>query len=697
MSKEPENTPKDETPREQVQGGAADRNQEPTVTPEPEGTAPKHRDGPALPSVESSPEDAAPKTTPGAPETAKADASEEARADIPAAPAAPAADAAKASDAPRPDAKATPETSAGTASSGTAVTAAAADATEAKKEPESSAKASATDSDAPAEREPVAAERAAGAEAAADRAARRRKAGRGTGKRVLAVSSGALLVLATAAAALAPRWIPDPERGDLPVPAARTAAGSSTFVCPPAPARVGQNASSDDAYASGAATASSTLSAAALGDQSQRLPGAALLGAKDRTVKHLSPELSEEKASQAAGRAEDGFSGAKGVTVTKQAADAATWLRVQALGGLRSPGAATRTVNQRSGDLTGLAAPSCSSPANTVWLVGASTTVGHTAVLTVTNPAPTSAAVTVTVMTKDGEATDGAVAPFTLGAGETRSINLGGTARDAGEIAVRVDASGAAVSASVNQSVLRGTTPGGMDTITPSGTASSTQVMTGVRLQDAAASKKVGATDVAGDETPQVQIADLSGEGTTADVVARGSDGKEHRITSGVSVPASSVVSVPLDSLPAGDYTVSVQAKDTVAATARVLRGSDPKKASDVAYIPATDQLSTTQLVATPTAGDGTLVLSAPDDAAKVTVVPVAADGSQGAAKQVQVGAGGTATVALKDLKKPVALELSASGTAYGSVLSTDGSGITSTALPQLPQPPASSRVDLEP
>lgn len=525
---------------------------------------------------------------------------------------------------------------------------------------------------------------------------RRRRAGRG--RAALAVGSGALLVLATAAVAVAPRWVPDVERSGLAVPAARTAAGSSTFVCPPAPQRVGQDAGSDQAYAPGAATASSSISAASLGDQAMRLPGTALLGAQGRVVKRLAPELSEDKAAQSSGRADDGYSGVKGVAGTKLSSDDAAWLRVQALGGLRVPGAATRTVDQRSGDLSGLAAPSCQSPANTVWLTGASTTVGHTAVLNITNPAATSAAISVTVMTGDGVSTDGAIQPFTLGAGETRSLNLGGTAKDAGEIAVKVQSSGAAVSASVNQTVLRGTTAAGLDVITAAGSPSATQVMTGVRLQDAAVSKKVGNTDAVGDETPQVQIADLSGEGTTADVVARDADGKDHRVTSGISVPASSVVAVPLDSLPAGTYTLRVEAKDVVAATTRLLRGTDPAKTSDVTYVPATDQISTSELVAVPSAGDATLTLAAPDQAAEVTVVPIAADGKQGAAKKVSIAAGGTSDLQLSDLKNPVALQLSASGTAYGSLLSTQGdSGMASTALPQAPQPPASSRVDLAP
>lgn len=535
--------------------------------------------------------------------------------------------------------------------------------------------------------------------ARAVRGARDAGSGPSTGRKVVAIAAGTLLILATAAAAVGDRWWPSSEHEAVPVPAVELAAGDAVFVCAPTIHRVGSEAPTDQAYSPGAAAAASSISAVAVGDNAQRLPGAALLAPGGKSLRSLAPELPAEQAAQEPVRATDGYSGVKSALAAGVAQNDAAWLRVQPLGGLRSQAAATRTVNQGSGDLAGFAAPSCTAPSNSTVLTGASTTVGHTAILTVTNPSKNVAGVSVEVRTADGVASTGAILPFTLGGGETRTINLGGTARDAESVTAIVESSGAAVGASINQSILRGTTPGGIDVIQGTAGPGLTQTLPGIQLQDPAASKAVGVSENAGEQTPQVQITDFSGQGTTAEVVALGADGREIPVAKDVKIPASGVASVRLESLPTGSYTLVVRAQDSVVAGARLLRGSDPAKPRDVAYVQAAEQLSTDQLVAVPSVGEATLRLTAPTGAGKVSVVPIDQSGVSGPAKVFELGAGASQSIKVSSLGKVAAVRLSGSGgETFASLLTTQGeSGISSTVVPRLQDAPSSARVNLAP
>jgi hypothetical protein len=546
------------------------------------------------------------------------------------------------------------------------------------------------------------AKEAAERKAAEKREARRQAAepqGRAKGSRLKAavgITGGAVLVAAVAAAAVAPKFIPTTDRHHLAVPSVRSGAGTTTYVCPPSPQRVGDDVSSDEAYSAGAQTAASSLSVLAQGDRAQRIPGTEVL-AKDRTVKKLSKDVKDADKGDVV-RGTDGYSGVKGVTNQKLDIADSAWMQVQPLGGVPSPAAGIRTIQQGSGDLTGFAAAPCSTTSNTVWLTGATTTLGHTAVLSVTNPSATPAGITATVYTKDGETTTGGIQPFTLKPGETRSFNLGGTAVEAKASSVKVESSGAAVSASVNQTIMRGTTPGGIDTIT-GGTADTVQVMTGVRTQGAKKSKSLGSSGDTGAETPQVQIADASGSGTQTSVVATDSHGKRKVIKENAEVPADSVLDVDLSSLPKGTWTIQVGASEPVVATTRMMKGDDTKSARDVAYAVATPSLSTDQVVALPTKGHAELDFTSVKGKGSVTAVAVKKDGSLGKSHKIEVGQGKIATLDADDLDDAVGVRLSGlAGTVYASMTTTGPkSGLGSSAIQQLPQAPASTRVDVGP
>ncbi len=527
--------------------------------------------------------------------------------------------------------------------------------------------------------------------------ARAEGAGRRRSRAALAVLSGSLLVVGTAAAAVGSELWPV-KNTPVEVPAATMPAGDTVLACAPTLHRVGGSESSDEAYGPGAATATSTVRSLALGDQAQRLPGAELLS-EDRTLATLQARLSEAEAAKEATAASDGFSGTKGLVDAGRRFDDALWLRVQSLAGLRSPAAMTRTVNQNDGDLTGLATEACAAPSNVTWLAGASTTLGHTSVLVVSNPSKTTASVQVDVRTSAGLATEGAIQDFTLEPGATKSINVGGTARDEAAVTVRVSSSGAPVSATLSQAILRGLRPGGIAIISASADPATRQIMPGVQVLGAADASKVGSSEDAGDELPEVQLTDASGQGSTATLTALAADGTRTVVAKDVQIGKNAVVNVPLASLPAGNYTLEAVADESIVASARLLRGSDPKQPVDVAYIPGVAEMSTGQLLALPEVGTGWLHLAAPEEDSKVVIAPVAADGTVGESRTVEITAGQTVTVKAADFKGAAGLRLGASaGGVYASLLTEDGASKTAALVPQeLPDAPASARVELLP
>ncbi len=142
--------------------------------------------------------------------------------------------------------------------------------------------------------------------------------------------------------------------------------------------------------------------------------------------------------------------------------------------------AALATTIERigGGDLAGLAAVACVAPSTDAWLLGGSTTVGHSARLVLTNPTTAPSEATVTI---HGAA--GAVSPqvtVAVGAGATQQVLLEAVAAGVDTVAVHVEATGAGVVATLQDSRLDGFIPEGTDWVPPSPAAATSLVIPAV-------------------------------------------------------------------------------------------------------------------------------------------------------------------------------------------------------------------------
>lgn len=111
--------------------------------------------------------------------------------------------------------------------------------------------------------------------------------------------------------------------------------------------------------------------------------------------------------------------------------------------------AAAGTQEFQTDNLSGLVATACSTPSTDLWLVGGATTLGNTATVIVANPGGNAATVQITAYTEAGEVTAGTTAGAVVPAGQVRAIAVNGIAPAANELALHLEARGAAVAAAL--------------------------------------------------------------------------------------------------------------------------------------------------------------------------------------------------------------------------------------------------------
>ena len=527
--------------------------------------------------------------------------------------------------------------------------------------------------DAVAERA-VARDRAAGtAPPSRSRARLRAAAGTGAGVLLLAVTA------AVAGGSLA-AGVGGQPHGEVSVPTAAPPAGDLTAVCAgPLRLLTGQAGTTDPEFRAASATAGTRISAMVLSDLGASVAGSAVLPLDGGDPLAVVEELRSGTAAPAelpAGSDADGVTSriagmARGVEVQAPSA-----FRVQPQSGLLPVWAAASTYSATDGDLRGLAATACQVPASESWLVGAATAGGASAILTLANPSGTPASVNVELYGQDGPieaagAPDQVVAP-----GATRQIVLAGLAADEEHLAVRVRSDGGRVSATLQQSVLRGLTPGGVELLSPGAAPGTTQVLPGVVIQDARTARGLREQEGYGSASPVLQVL-VPGQGDAVlDVRVLGPEGPvDLPGGAGVQAAAGTVTSIPLEALPEGTYTVAVSSDVSVVAAARVVRGTRAGQPMDLASAPSIARLGGETAVVLGESGIGSLVFGAPDGDAEVRLTPVGEDGSLGEAITLELAGGTSITVAPDVLGDSTA----------GVLVSTTGDAVHGAQLLTLP------------
>lgn len=487
------------------------------------------------------------------------------------------------------------------------------------------------------------------------------------------VSAGGGLVYADS---VLPR---DPAGRALEAPLAAVPAGASTGVCPGPPRLLeGTPVGTDPQFSPESASAKTAVNAIVLSSSAGTLPGS-------RLAPLTGSPLVEIAEAPATAVPVPGPPVVLAGVVSQREVDAVSVLRADAQENRQAAAGAVLEYAAADGDLAGRAAAACQQPANDLWLAGANTALGRTAVLHLSNASATPATVSLELFGTQGPVQAPGSRGLLVAPGGTRAIVLAGLAPGQEQLSVRVRSAGGPVAAVIQQSVLRGLTPGGVDFIAPGTAPGTRQVITGVDIQDPAGVAALTAKPGFADAAPALQLTVPGPADAVVEIRLYGRDGQAKLPGGGVvTAKSGAVTEVPLAGVPAGPYTVAASSDVSFTAAARITRGLDSGEALDIGFAPASARLGSQHVVPVPAAGDRYLVVGAPGGGAKISYTPVTADGKARAGATADVSGGTTASIKLPaevDGSPLVGYLVSAAGdAAYGAVLlQQDGGQAVST------------------
>jgi hypothetical protein len=367
--------------------------------------------------------------------------------------------------------------------------------------------------------------------------------------------------------------------------------------------------------------------------------------------------------------------------------------------------AAVQTTFSRTGDRRGVAAVACPAATTDAWLVGSATAVGRRARLLLVDPTPAAAVVDVVVLGPRGPVDLPSARGIVVAPGRARALQLDALVPGLDRLAVHVVARRGRVAAVLDDSRLDGATPAGVDDVPVAAPPSRHLTVPGVVIP---------AAPPGGTASAVVRLAVPGAEDAVVHLQLAGPAGAGAVRGSGVvTVPAGSVVDVPLTGPVAGAYAVLADADVPIVAGALVritgpAAGPLRRSAADVGWTAASLPLAGEALIALPRpVGYGThglgpatgitrVTLTAGDAAAEVVVRQVGPRGEPLARSAVHVPAHGTTAVTVQPGAAAVALRTDAGSPVWTGVAVTtpDPAGPMLSLLP-IPPPPAPDHATL--
>ena len=495
-----------------------------------------------------------------------------------------------------------------------------------------------------------------------------RPASQGRKVALIGLASAAMILAGAGAVVVGGSLLPPPASSRAVAAAAATVpAGTSVGVCP-GPARLleGAEAGTDPQFSPESATAASAVTGAVLGAAGV-LPESRLSQLDGTTTVDIAKGTGQ---AAAAGAPQELLAG----VVSARPVEEVSVLSADALANQKASAAAVMKFTATDGDLQGTAASNCHQPSNDQWLAGASTTVGRASVLVLTNASTTPATVSLELFGAGGQIQAPGSRGLLVAPGTSRSLVLAGLAPGEEQLSVHIRSAGGPVAAVIQQSVLRGLTPGGVDFIAPGAAPAVRQVMTGVDIQDPAGLAQLTGKSGYEDAGPALHLTVPGPSDAVVEVKLYGSDGQKALPAGGViTAKAGAVTEVPLAGVPAGQYTVAASSDVSFVAAARVTRGLQEDQPSDVAWAAAGVRLGSQHVVPVPQGGSRSLVFGALDARATITYSAITSDGKVRTPATADIAGGTTSSIAVPDKVEDddvVGYVVSASGdAAYGAVL----------------------------
>jgi Family of unknown function (DUF5719) len=232
--------------------------------------------------------------------------------------------------------------------------------------------------------------------------------------------------------------------------------------------------------------------------------------------------------------------------------------------------AGSQSESIRTDEFAGLAAAECTAASGSTWLSGGATSVGRTTLLLLANPTAVPAVVTVQVFGETGQITAPGMEGISVGAGAQRVVSLAGLAPNLVSPVVHVQSTGGQVVATLEQSTVRGITPGGIDFVGATAAPSLTNVLPGVVVTGTQGLQALQGQSGYDDLQTTLRIFLPGNKPSTASITVLAENGTVTGKPIKADLQAGTVTELPLDQLSDGNYTVIVTGAVPILASVRV-------------------------------------------------------------------------------------------------------------------------------
>jgi len=252
-------------------------------------------------------------------------------------------------------------------------------------------------------------------------------------------------------------------------------------------------------------------------------------------------------------------------------------------------------VRAETGNVVGYATASCEQPVLRSWIMGGSTQLGRTSILTIVNPSNVEATVDLSLFGELGPIDAAGLAGIVVPAGSQRVVPVSGFALEQRAPVIGITSTGGNVAAFLQQSIIRTLVPGGVDLMGQQ-TPSTTLVMAGIEVAGEAALAAINATPIDEDDTMptlrlfapgadavEARVALIPNGSTLADALehprgeeaATATDAHDHTpdepeaMSFDVALTGGAVAEVPIAGVAAGQYTIVVTADEPLVGALR--------------------------------------------------------------------------------------------------------------------------------
>ena len=247
-------------------------------------------------------------------------------------------------------------------------------------------------------------------------------------------------------------------------------------------------------------------------------------------------------------------------------------------------------------DFSGLAAVDCSAASTESWLVGGSTAVGRTTLITLANPSDVQSTVALGIYDEQGKMSAPGSTGIVVPARGQRVLSLAGFAPETTTPVIHVTSKGGQIVANLQQSISRGLEPGGVDIVSATALPATEQLIPGLDVVGASNLDQRLGTEGSSDIRTVLRLllpGDAPAEATIT-VVAESAGATESSFA--IALEAGVVTDVPIEGLLDGRYTVSVSTPEPVVAGVRLSTASQAATGigvTDFAWLAAPAPIST--------------------------------------------------------------------------------------------------------